>query len=476
MNGNDMPQMSSYSNGTPPVLSHALSVIQGASVNSFLVSPTSGSTSVPANGQIRIQVPSNAIIDWKTSRLHFSVSTAGNATRLPVGIKTLIERVSILCGGTTIYQGNNFFNIQEYGASVAENRPLDADEHPEMCVFTDCQGGDATTRESYGAGLGANGGTVFSMDLGEFARSCSPRLWDLSLLPQCEIVIYLSPNSVLVAPKGEDLTAGTNAFTADNATSVADQTFTILNPVFVANCYSLADGMYSMALAQKIADVGYLELVYNQSLAFNQQWNGSARLSIGAMSLNKLTALFRLRSHATRGGAVDIFGNPGNLIGTLPKLSYNGTGFLAKSGLVEFQSKFQQLNVPVADGGTNGNYSATTTPPLFQWSVNSSNCPQFQANPAQFYEITKWANNVDMMPVKHFSEYLLNKFVIAYPLNLPEVPHQKKCISGLDTRASNSYVELKGTSTKTDTHDCLILAETTSILRVGAGKATEVLN
>lgn len=472
---NDMPQMSSYSNGTPPVLSNALSVIQGASVNSFLVSPTSGSTSVPANGQIRIQVPSNAIIDWRTSKLHFSVETAGTATRLPVGIKTLVERCSILCGGTTIYQGNNFFNIQEYASSVAENRPLDASEHPEMCVFTDCQGGNATTGESYSAGLSANGGTVFSMDLGEFARTCSPRLWDLSLLPQIEIVFYLSPNSVLVAPKGQDLTGGTNPFTTAN-TTITDQTFTITNPVFVANCYSLADGMYSMALAQKIADVGYLELVYNQSLAFNQQWNSSARLSIGAMSLNKLTALFRLRTHGTRGGAVNIFGNPGNDTNELPKLSYKGTGYVNKSGLVEYQSKFQQLSCPVADGGTNGVYDDTTTPPLFQWSVNSSSLPQFQANVAQFYEMTKWANNVDKMPVKHFSEYLFNKFTISYPLNLPEVPHQKKYISGLDTRASNSYVELKGTNTNTTDYDCLILAETTSILRVGRGKSTEVLN
>jgi len=442
-----------------------------------LVAPTSGSVSVPANGQIRIQVPSNAIIDWKTSKLHFSVSCGGTQTRLPAGSKLLVERVSILCGGTTVYQGNNFFGIQEYGASIAENRPFDACEHPDVCVLSDCQGKGLAGAESYTTGLASNGGTIFAIDLGEFARTCSPRLWDLSLLPAMEIVVYLAPNAVLIAPKGTELTDGTNPFTVDNETKT-DQTFTVTNPVFIANCYSLADGMYSMALAQKIADVGYLELVYNQSLAFNQQWNGSARLSIGAMSLNKLTALFRKRGHSTRGGGVDVFGNPGHALGDLPPLVGNGVGYVAKTGLVSFQSKFQQLQCPVIDAGgaVKGDFSSIANPPLFQWSVNSSNCPQFQANPAQFYELTKWANNVDSTPVKHFSEYLLNKFVIAYPLNLPEIPHQKKCLSGLDTRASNSYVELKGTATDTTNYDCLILAETSSILRVGAGKSTEILN
>ena len=475
MNANQ-PSSSGYSHGVPLALSHALSQIQGVSVNSFNIAPTSGQSSVPAGGQIRIQCPTNVFLDVLSSRLCFSVSTAGTTPRLPAGVKTLFERVQVSCGGITLYNGNNFFNVQEYAMSVASNKPYDnITEHGDMVVKTDVMGAQITA-ESYSTNLASGTGTLFSIDLGEFSK-ISPRILDLSLMPQLEIVFYVANNGVMSAPKGTAQTgAGSNDYT-DVASSL-DQTFSIINPVFVANCYSLSDGMYSLALAQKISDVGFLEVCFPQTLAFSQAWNGSARFSLGAMSLNKLSATWRKNTFNTRGAPVSIFGTPSKtLAGATPGLAGQGGEFLAEAGQSRFQSKFQQLQCPVADGGANGVFGGTTTSPVnLQWSVNSSNLPQFQANQSQWHDLTCWANNVDEIDAKSLPEYLFNKFVISYPLALPTYPWQKATISGLDTRASNSYIELKGTNTDTTNYDCLILAETTSILRVGAGKAIEILN
>ena len=91
-------------------------------------------------------------------------------------------------------------------------------------------------------------------------------------------------------------------------------------------------------------------------------------------------------------------------------------------------------------------------------------------------ELTKWANNVDELAVDSAIEYLHNKFCISYPFNLPHNKWEKPCISGLDTRSANSYLEIIGTNSATTGYDCLVLVETSSILRVGAGKAIELLS
>ena len=87
-----------YSQGLPSSLSFALMKISGVSVNSFEISPTSGTGSVTSNSQIRITLPTNCLMDFKTSRLYFSVTLAGAAARLPAGIKSLFSRLTLSCG------------------------------------------------------------------------------------------------------------------------------------------------------------------------------------------------------------------------------------------------------------------------------------------------------------------------------------------------------------------------------------------
>ena len=472
-------EQTNFSNGVPLALSHALMKIQGTSVSTFAVQPISGSQSVNSGGQIRIQVPSNILFDAKTSKLTFSVETsADTSSRIPNGVKTLFERCSITSGGVSIYQGNNFFGIQEYARSIMENKPYNKNsDHGFMAVVSDSQGKALTAgdSESYATGLGK--GTMFSVDLGEFANVC-PRILDTSLMPQLEITFYLAPNAVLSAPKSVTQQGLTDGF--NKVATAGGQTFSITNAMFMCNAYALADGMYSLAMADKIADLGYLEIMYPQTLAFPQAWSGSARLSVGCASLNKLSACFRPNTFANKSAPIPIVGSPfvsadGATADTdHPAYAYDGAEFVKGAGVSEYQSAFQQLKSPITS--VTGDYSDVATQVMLQWSVNSSNVPAYQANVCQWKDLTAWANNVDDLSVKSLPEYLNNKFVISYPFNLPQPPWQKPTISGLDTRSSNSYIELKGTNTLTSGFDVLVLAETSSILRVGAGRAIEVIN
>lgn len=112
-----------------------------------------------------------------------------------------------------------------------------------------------------------------------------------------------------------------------------------------------------------------------------------------------------------------------------------------------------------------------------QYSINSARVPQFQADTTQWYDLSKWANNVESHDdIKSKVEYLYNKFHTAYPFNLPQEKWSKPCCSGIDTRSSNTFLEVLGTGNVDQAnYDCLAMAQISSVLRIGVGKAIEVV-
>ena len=477
--------MSAYSNGVPVALDSAIRHIKGVNVNTLSVSPVSGATSVASSGQIRVLLPSNSYYDLQSLKLHFSVTTTGTITKLPP-VKTLFERVQVQCGGVTIYNSGSFFGQQEYCYSINENRPYNnVNDKAFIAVATDAIGGSATTRESYAQTLGANGGTLFSVDLGEFGRSFCPRIFNASIAPQMEVIFYLASNNVLMCSAGADAPGNTdgNSVTEPNGTT-NDQTFSITNAVMLVNAYALSDNLFSLAQAQRMQDIGYVECAYKNTIPFNQSWNGSARFSLGCASLSKLTALWKLSTHSAVGAPVPLAGKcmqtnaGGTGIGSLVHYEYEGLGFVAKSGKVQLQAKFLQQQAPTATSATNAKYSTAGILPLtFQFFINASASPQTKLNQSQWLDQVKWANSVHDIDVTNLPEYLNNKFSIAQAYSLPTYPHQKRTVSGIDSRSTSSFFELRADNSKTDgTYDCLILAETDVMLRIGAGKSLQIIS
>jgi hypothetical protein len=213
------------------------------------------------------------------------------------------------------------------------------------------------------------------------------------------------------------------------------------------------------------------------------------------MSLNKLHALWRRNtgntddtagSFGTIGGAVQVAGYAMDAVDLGAQYPWNGAGNLAKAGVAKFAGRCQVYSLPTSTpahnastaNGTAFNYTAGGVDEArLQFKVNSAQVPQYQANQTQWLSITNWANNVESSSSKSLPESLFNKYVITYPFELPHASYEKKTISGLDTRASNTFISLEGTG-NIDTagnYDCLILAEVSSLVRVGAGKSLELL-
>ena len=490
------------SQGLPSSLSFALMKIQGVSVNSFEITPTSGSSSVTSNSQIRITLPTNCLMDFKTSRLYFSVEVLGTNARLPAGIKSLFSRLTMSAGGSVIYQGSNFLNIQEYVRGFAEN---DGEEgingHSEVVVSSSVQGSaiGATAAETYASGLSAGNGTLFSIDLCELSKM-SPRILDTSLLPNLELIFYTAGRNVVAAPKGSN-PSGTGSTDMDiiNATSTADQEFNIVAPRFVVNAYSLLDGSYAMSLRQRMEDLGFLEAMFPQTLCFSQPFTGgNARFALSAACLDKITCIWRRSAKVNATGpCVPVAGYmTAKADGTKgPGVPSLGTSSVQTDGCGDaaYQGQYQHCSAPFLTPAFNANNAGglmataadfgvagvTAAGGQFrcQYAINSARVPQFQADTTQWYDLSKWANNVvEHDDIKSKVEYLYNKFHTAYPFNLPQEPWGKPACTGIDTRSSNTFVEILGSGNVDQAnYDCLAMAKISSILRIGAGKSLEVV-
>jgi hypothetical protein len=466
----------------PSALNYALNQISGVSTNSFQVAPTSGAGSVTAGSQIRFLLPSVGMLDFKTTKISFSVKTTGNGARLPAYIGNLFQRIQVQAGGVTISQGSSHNGVLEtLRHKVGDKKPDYVCGHPEVLTGFALDGGALAddAAETYHAGLGLHS-RIFSIDLGEIA-GISPRVVDLALLPQIEIILTVAPNYVLSSVKGVAGRADNKMCTANTAASSA--AFEILRPTLDCNMYSLMGGAYSAAVASRIQDVGFVQFCYSNNLVFNQVFNGSARFNVAAMSLKRLSAAFRRTKATTVGGAIPIAGS-----------SKGGTGgaifdYLGGAGTDRYESAVNQFKYPAqkpsqADDGSenvNGaawNYTEVDNDLALQWKINSAMLPQYACDANECIEMTKWAWNKETLPSKSLCQSLYNDFVFAVPLELPHNEWEKKTISGLNSMGTNSYVELVATGGNVDTSnfEVFVFAECDTILRAGANKAIEVIS
>ena len=460
----------------PVSLNYALNQISGISTNSFQVAPTSGAGSVTAGSQIRFLLPSVGMLDFKTTKISFSVKTTGNGARLPAHIGNLFSRIQIQCGGVSVSQGSSHHGVLEtLRHKVGDKKPDYVAGHPEVLTNARADGksmiDDAI--ETYDTGLGAYS-RIFSIDLGEMAN-ISPRVVPLDTCAQFEVILSVAPNNVLSSVKGVD-GRGTNKMTTDNAAK-ASAAFEILRPTLDCNMYSLMGGSYQQAVASRIQDVGYVQYCYPNNLVFNQVFNGSARFNVAAMSLKRLSAAFRRTDALTVGGAIPVAGSSK---GSGAAFDYIGAGdrFESKVNQFKYPAKEPTQTVTKTVDGTAWDYSAADGDLQLQWKINSAMLPQYACNANECLEMTKWAWNQETLPSKSLPQSLFNDFIFAVPLSLPENEWEKKTISGLNSMGTNSYIEIIGSggNLSTDAYEVFVFAECDTILRAGANKAIEVIS
>lgn len=480
----------------PSVLSYALNQIQSVSVQSFQIQSSTGTGSVAPNGSIRFNLPQTSICDFHTSKVYFSVTCTGNGARLPAYIDNLFAGIRVTAGGMTLIQNNNLHGVistLEFESGQYECDPLTG--HKDVLDKCDAVGTNIETTndiETYGAGAGLRS-RLFSIHLGALKTMC-PRLVDLSLLPNIQIELIVAPASVIPAVKTTDQRGvTTNNITTKNGSTPS---FTIDRPVLNCNSYALLSSAYSNGVRQKIADNGSISMKYKQVLAFTQNWTGSNRFSVASNSIDKITALWRLKAYQVGGlGLVPVVNRCAGLVtADGGGNGFTGAGALAKTGQRHYQAPcnvFQiPLTVPTPDdpGGTRAaglvasgdfmDYGTQSADLDFAFSINSANYPQYGMGVGEVLNMSLHANNVKKLPnCESIGEFMGNKFHCAIPLNLPEEKYDKPMISGISTLGSNAFFEVKssGGGDSNTLFESIVLVETSTLLRIGAGKQLEVV-
>ncbi len=163
-------------------LSYMLSRVQAVSTQSFRLQPQN-STSASPGQQIRISLPSNTLLNTRSCKLLFNVTTTGQA-RLPAKIDSLIDRVTLEAGGVTIDGGNlNNYGVLRHAKDALMGSKTDSVlGHPEMVRAKPYHNGAIAYSES--ECLRRKGGKATDSRAGRSASkdSCGvrPRIFDRS--------------------------------------------------------------------------------------------------------------------------------------------------------------------------------------------------------------------------------------------------------------------------------------------------------
>ena len=428
-----------------PALSYMLDRLSGFSTNVFKLEPQ-GSNRASANNIIRITLPANSLVNFRTFALHFDAAVAGvaadpAAARLPNKIDSLIERVEVAFGGVQVAAGNNYYNVLRHAKDALMGDKCDPVlGHPDVVrlksYITNANVGNTRVE--------ANAKYCVNKWEG-FLGTVEPQIVDLSLLPECVVSIYLAPNSVLVNVSGTNTAA---AFEADGGTAA---TYALENIYATIETVGMADGTYDAMVSQIMSRVGFLELPFKQYVSFRDR-NANTRFSVATQSLDRLWLVHHSANHTAEGAPILVTGyfNADAVQGFIGS-EYSGEKYISNA-----------FNFPQNDADAE-----------YQLQLNGAMIPQYRAKFEDMMQISR--QSIEGSPQdKHVLKTMKDNYaVFCVRLNLQNSERLRQ-ISGLDTRgiALNGIYNITGYD---NTKDVTIFGEMTSVLRVGSGLQLEVI-
>ena len=485
------------STGLPPNVSYFMSRLMGVSTSHFKIFPqNSGSQS--ANKIIRFELPSNTLLNLKSCRMMFNVTTTatGSVTqaRLPNDTRSFIDRMAIYMGGVLVQ--NSFSN---YNVLVHAKKSLGADRcsdttltHPEICRATSYHTGaafgtpvakDETIHETYDS----LANQLAITDWEGFLGTAEPGIIDTGLFPQITIEITLADNVILPqcvwAPTTQlPLALATNATTGGIAgTGAGTASYTMDNITMQVEVLGMASSVLDEVVAQRVSQVGYLSIPFKNYFSFSSSHSSTSRFNVNSASWDRLWVAWRDANGGAVSGAVPVSGyklagaftSPATIAATngsagavtqdvgKPQYDIGGTLDTNKEKYVARAFNFVE---PLLSGQTVSNY---------QLQINSANYPAYKLTVPEAYALTMNSIDVyDKTRVMSLDQYRDNFFIHCYRFCLPESDYSRLS-SGLDTRATSAQCALV-TENVTNSTPCFIFAEVTSELRV-ANRAIEVI-
>lgn len=477
--------------GLPPNVSYFMSRLMGVSTSHFKIYPQNSGVQ-SANKIIRFELPSNTLLNLRSCRMLFNVTTTSSSAvtqvRLPNDTRSFIDRMAIYMGGVLVQ--NSFSN---YNTLVHAKKALGADRcsdktltHPEICRTTSYHTGLAFStadpavegrHESYDS----LANQLAIVDFEGFLGTAEPGIIDTGLFPQITIEITLADNVILpsmVFAVSTPLALATTTTTGGiAAVSAGTPSYTMDNITMQVEVLGMASSVLDEVVAQRVSQVGYLSIPFKNYFSFSSSHSATSRFNVNSASWDRLWVAWRDSAGGSVSAAVPVSGY--KLAGAYTTATSQGatTTLTQDIGKPQYdlggsfdtnQEKYiaRAFNFvePLLSGQTVSNY---------QLQINSANYPAYKLTVPEAYTLTMNSIDVyDKSRMVSLDQYRDNYFVQCYRFCLPESDYSRLA-SGLDTRATSAQCALVTENVTTST-PCFIFAEVTSELRV-ANRAIEVI-
>lgn len=478
------------STGLPPNVSYFMQRLQGVSTSHFKIFPqNSGSQS--ANKILRFELPSNTLLNLKSCRMLFNVTTestnATTASRIPPDTRSFIDRMAIYMGGVLVQ--NSFSN---YNVLVHAKKALGADRcsdttltHQEIVRATSYHSGAAVLKnESYTTA----DVQLAIVDWEGFLGTAEPSIIDTGLFPQITIEITLADNVICPCPTfvaATPLALATTNVTggiADPPAASQSASYSLDNITMQVEVLGMASSVLDEVVAQRISQVGYLSIPFKQYFSFSSSHSNTSRFNVNSASWDRLWVAWRDASgnspaapvvaagYKLQGAFTSSVVTPAANTPTVAEITvdvgkpqYDTGGSLDtnKEKYLARAFRFQEQN----NGSGVSNY---------QLQINSANYPAYKLTIPEVYTLTMNSIDVyDKTRVMSLDQYRKDYCVQCFRFSLPESDYSRMS-SGLDTRATSAQCALV-TENVTTAVSCFMFAECTSELRV-ANRSIELIN
>lgn len=452
----------------PANLMFGASVLSSYNRNRFRLETTSSDTG-SAGRIITVNLPENALLDMKSFRFFFdavaSSNSTGNASNHAVGLlpahaSSLISRVEVYVNGVQVQQGTSEYNTIYNVLNIPRaNRSLEESQsrllhHPSISSATSNSIADKLDTAGERARL------CVSNWLG-FLNETSTRFLPTDLLGQIQVRLTFAPNGVLSACGSNTTASELSAGQQSNATSL---TYTTSNMFFTVDSIVVGD-TYNQLLRNKLMGQGsFIPLNYKEYYTFTNDGLSSAnyttRFSLSAGSIDKMYAVQRATGFDTIGLAVN--NNP---------TSDSNESVLEHVGQNALVGKYFAF---IADKDGSDDADGTLR---YQWTVNNVQHPQYQARNSEAMADIAYCQdklgfgNVGTM-ISSPSTFCRSMAVYTLQLNHPELGISVQ--SGYNSRGINSTLSFAMSGVQTTNKQNMVVVETTSQLRISAGKALAV--
>lgn len=464
----------------PPNVSYFLSRIQGISTSHFKVFPQS-SDNASAGKIIRFELPSNSYVNMKSLRFMFNVTLTGVGGRVPNDVASFIERVSIYAGGVLVQNGFQGYNVLTHAkAALLGGKCNPTLGHPEICRAVSSHdkssllnsGKTALVAESY-----TSSDVALCIDNWEgLLGSIEPSIIDTGLLPQITLEIQLSDDAVCPCADAADLNI--DAFASGAAPATASATYALSNLALHCEVIGMATSVLDQIVEQRISSVGYLSLPFKNYFTTIASHSDTSRFNVNSASWDKLWITYRDTDYSTQKQPIRVSGH--KKTGAFVDDEAGQTAADIDIGIPDYDvggsSVFDNNNEKYLSGYFNFSEKSPITTlanGTYQLQINSASVPSYKMTLPEAYAMT--VNSIGKGKCNHaitLDQYRKHYFVQCYRFNLPNSEEQRLA-SGLDTRSVSAMGSLLTQNVATRT--VYMFAECTSELRVGSGRAIEVI-